>query len=132
MITAYCLTLFFLLKYTKIYYHVRRMLWLHCNQNAVFRIFLCPVPCVHPFIPTMRPRWNGHHLQATFSNAFPWMKIFVFWFILIQIWLNFGWIDNKPGLVWIMAWCRIGNKPLFELMLVEYSVAYIHHSAFMS
>ena len=30
-------------------------------------------------------------------------------------------IDNKPALVQVMAWCRIGNKPLPEPMLVQFT-----------
>ena len=42
--------------------------------------------------------------------------------ILIKISLKYvlkGSIDNNPALVQIMAWCRIGNKPLFEPMMVS-------------
>ena len=52
----------------------------------------------------------------TFSNAFAWMKKNR---ISIQISLKFvikGPIDNDPALVQIMAWRRIGGKPLSEPM----------------
>ena len=33
-------------------------------------------------------------------------------------------IDNNPTLVWAMAWRRIGDKPLSELMLTRFT--YVH------
>ena len=60
----------------------------------------------------------------TFSNAFSWMKMFEW--ILIRILLKFVPnmpklklpIGNKPALFQIMAWRRVGAKPLSELMMV--------------
>ena len=52
--------------------------------------------------------------QTTFSNAFSWMKI------LIEISLKFVPrvpINNIPALVQIMAWRRLGDKPLSEQMM---------------
>ena len=57
-------------------------------------------------------------LQTTFSNAFSWKKMCEFF---IKISLKFvpkGLIDNIPSLVQIMAWCRPGDKPLSEPMMV--------------
>ena len=49
--------------------------------------------------------------------------------ISIQISLKFvprGSIDNKPVLVQIMAWHRIGDKPLPESMLTQFpSICYL-------
>ena len=48
-------------------------------------------------------------------------------FILIQISLKFaptGLIDNKAALVQVMAWRRIGDKPLPEPMLIVFTDAY--------
>ena len=50
--------------------------------------------------------------------------------IPIQISLKFvprSPIDNKATLVQVMAWCRTGNKPLPELMLTQFSDAYMRH-----
>ena len=38
-----------------------------------------------------------------------------------------GPIDNKPALLQIMAWCRIGDKPLSETMLTQFTDAYMRH-----
>ena len=35
--------------------------------------------------------------------------------------------DNKPTLVQVMAWCRTGDKPLPELMLTQFTDAYMRH-----
>ena len=50
--------------------------------------------------------------------------------ILIQISLKFvprSPIDIKPALVQIMAWRRIGDKPLSEPMLTQFTDAYMRH-----
>ena len=55
--------------------------------------------------------------------------------ISIQISLKFvpkGPIDNIPALVQIMAWRRSGDKPLSELMLTQFTDAYMRHKGEMS
>ena len=50
--------------------------------------------------------------------------------ILIQISLKFirkGPINNVQALVEIMAWCRIGDKPISERMLIQFTDAYTLH-----
>ena len=36
-------------------------------------------------------------------------------------------VDNKPGLVQVMAWRRTGANPLPELMLTQFTDAYMRH-----
>ena len=36
-------------------------------------------------------------------------------------------IDNKPALVQVVAWRRTGDKPLPELMLTQFTHAYVRH-----
>ena len=51
-------------------------------------------------------------------------------YILIKISLKFipkGPIDNKAALVKVMAWCRIGDKPLPEPTLTQITDAYMRH-----
>ena len=70
-------------------------------------------------INTLRPKQNGCHLpdnifKCIFLNENVW--------ILIKISLEFvpkGPINNIPALVQIMAWCRPGDKPLSEPMMVD-------------
>ena len=55
--------------------------------------------------------------------------------ILIHISLKLvskGPIDNKSALVQVMAWRRIGDKPLSEPMLTEFIDAYTRHEGEMS
>ena len=55
--------------------------------------------------------------------------------ILIKISLKFvpkGQIDNNPPLVQIIAWCRMGDKPLFEPMLTRFTDAYMRHKGEIS
>ena len=70
-------------------------------------------------INTLRPRQNGHHFpddifKYIFFNENVW--------IAIKIPLKFvpnGQINNIPALVQIMAWCRPGDKPVSEPMMVR-------------
>ena len=70
-------------------------------------------------INTLRPRRNEQHFaddifKCIFFNEIVW--------ILIKISLKFvpkGPINNIPALVQIMAWCRSGDKPLSEPMMVS-------------
>ena len=55
--------------------------------------------------------------------------------ILIQISLKFvpmNPIDNKPALVQVMAWRRIGDKPLPEPVMAQFTDAYMRHYGEMS
>ena len=50
--------------------------------------------------------------------------------ILIRIPLKFvpmSPIDNKPALVQVKVWGRTGDKPLPELMLTQFTDAYMRH-----
>ena len=50
--------------------------------------------------------------------------------IPIQISLKFvpkSPIDNNPALVQVMAWRRIGDKPLHEPMMAQFTDAYMRH-----
>ena len=68
---------------------------------------------------TLRPKQNGRHfpddiLKWIFFNENAWISI--------EISLKFvpkGQINNIPALVQIMAWCRPGDKPLSEPMMVS-------------
>ena len=55
--------------------------------------------------------------------------------IQIHILLNFvprSPIDNNPALIQVMAWRRIGDKPLPELMMTQFTNAYMRHKREMS
>ena len=49
-----------------------------------------------------------------------------------QIWISLKvvpWnpVDNKPALVQVMAWCQTNDKSLPELMLTQFTDAYMRH-----
>ena len=68
---------------------------------------------------TLRPRQNGRlFVDDTFIRIFLIENVW----ISIKISLKFvpkGPINNIPALVQIMAWCRLGDKPLSETMLAS-------------
>ena len=70
-------------------------------------------------VNTLRPRQNGRRFaDDTFKRIFLNENVR----ILIKISLKFvpkGPINNIPALVQIMAWCRSGDKPLSEPMMVS-------------
>ena len=82
------------------------------------KYFVLPLP-IDTVINTLRPRQNGRHLpedifKCIFLNENVWT--------LHKISLKFvpkGRINNIPALVQIMAWCRPGDKPLSEPMMVN-------------
>ena len=74
----------------------------------------------HGGLNTLRPRQMDAISQTTFSNAFSWMKMFEF--RLKFHWSLFPWVQLtifQSAMVQIMAWCRPGDKPLSEPMMVS-------------
>ena len=67
--------------------------------------------------------------QATFSNAFSWMKMCA-WVLLKFV--PKGLIANNTALVQIMAWRRTGDEPLSESMMAKVGYAYMYHWVLMS
>ena len=88
-------------------------LWLPIrHHNAINNMIL------NKFI-TLRPRQNGRYFA---DNSFKCVSSNENVSISIKIPLNFvpkGPINNIPSLVQIMAWCRSGDKPLFEPMIAS-------------
>ena len=67
----------------------------------------------------LRPRRNRHHFA---DDIFKCIYLHENVWISIEISLKFvpkGPINNIPGLVQIMAWRRLGDKPLSEPMMVR-------------
>ena len=63
---------------------------------------------------TLRARQNGRHFP---DDIFKCIFLNENVLVLIKISLKFvhkGQINNIPALVYIMAWCRPGDKPLSE------------------
>ena len=97
-------------------------LWQICWQSLIYTVWLghCCVLCLLLLqINTMRPTQNGRHFpddifKCIFLNENVW--------IFVKISLKFvpkRPINNIPALVQMMAWCRPGNKPLSEPVLVS-------------
>ena len=96
-------------------------------------------PKSQPFCPGwddlahwVRSEQNGWHFEddifkCTFENET--------YCILIIFSLKFvpdGAVDNKSSFVQLMAWCRIGNKPLSEPMMTQLTNSLCLHFATMS
>ena len=70
-------------------------------------------------INSLRQRQDGRHFP---DDIFEWIFLNEIIWISIKISLKFvpsGPINNIPALVQIMAWRRLGDKPLSELMMVK-------------
>ena len=84
-------------------------------------------PLTANLVNSSPPGQNGRHFaddlfKSIFLNENVWISI--------KISLNFvskGPINNIQALVQIMAWRRIGDKPLSEPMLTRFSAAYMRH-----
>ena len=73
------------------------------------------------WVNTLRLRQNGRHFP---DNIFKCIFLNENWCISMKISLKFvpqGLVNNIPALVQIMAWCRSGDKPLSEPMMVSLS-----------
>ena len=103
----------------------RLIIWDTCRQPCVWQYLIMHdifiITRLSSFINLTH--WGRDKMdaisQTTPSSAFSWMKIFEFR-------IKFQWsfvpkcpINNKPALVQIMAWCRPGDKPLSEPMMVS-------------
>ena len=70
---------------------------------------------------------NGRYFA---DDIFRWVFVNEKCCILIKISLKTvpnGLINNNPALVKIMAWRRIGDKPLSESILTQFTDTYIRH-----
>ena len=68
---------------------------------------------------TLRPRQNGHHFADDISKCIFLNENVRIPTKISMMFVPKGPINNIPALVQIMAWCRPGNKPLSEPMMVS-------------
>ena len=97
-------------------HHMRVVLWL---GNILL--------CFNSSLP-------GQNVRHFVDDIFRWIFLNEKFCILIKISLKFvpdGPIDNNPALVQIMAWRGIGDKPLSEPMLTQFTDAYMPHQGEM-
>ena len=77
-------------------------------------------------------RQDGHHFP---DNIFICIFLNENLWISIKVWLTFvpkGPINNITAFVQIIAWCRPGDKPLFESVVALITDTYMCHLASMS
>ena len=99
-------------------------------MSANTLILLQKIPVVS--LNTLKPRQNGRHLA---DDILKWIVLNENVWTSIKISMKCvprGPIDNMLALVQIMAWCRAGDKPLSEPMLVYVADAYMRLSALKS
>ena len=92
------------------WFQAESVVWAKCSC-------LCATRARH--LNTLRPRQNGRHFadyifKCILLNENVWIPIKNLLKFVPQ-----GPINNIPTLVQIMAWCRSGDKPLSESMLVS-------------
>ena len=83
----------------------------------------------YTLIATQLTHWGRDKMAVIVADdIFKWIVLNKDDRILIQISLKFvprSPIDNKPVLVQIMAWRRIGDKPLPEQMIAQFNDTYM-------
>ena len=87
--------------------------------SAPSHTYTCQLLLCYPWVNTFRPRQNGRHFA---HDIFKCIFLNENASISIKISLKFvskGPINNIPAFVQIMAWCRPGDKPLSEPMMVN-------------
>ena len=93
----------------------------YVDRYSTSNVYVAPLNH-YQYIDTRRHEQYGLHLQPTFSNAFWWDILFLFWPQLLPISLKCVFNDsfaNQWALVKIMVWCQTGNRPLLTLMTTE-------------
>ena len=86
------------------------------------------VSCGHSKVSCLSPLWQkGRHFGRRY---FRWIFVNEKFCILVKISMKFVSKDqvNKPLLVHIMTWRRIGDKPLSQPMLTRFTDAYLRHT----
>ena len=73
-------------------------------------------------VKTLSLRQDGHYFQTTFWNTFSSMKTFEFWLKYQLMFVHRGLSDNKSALIWEMAWCQTGDRPLSEPMMTKFTM----------
>ena len=103
-------------------------------KNAFYGPTACLilVQLTHPPLTKWLP-FRRQYIQMHFRE---W-KVFLFWLNFTEVCsyilrVQVAILENNETFVQIMAWCRIGDKPLSELVLTRFSDAYMRHYGEMS
>ena len=65
--------------------------------------------------------------QMTFSIAFSWKKIDIFWYYTLLKLILWVPADIKLPLIWVMTWPQTGYKPLVKPLMIEISATHRNH-----
>ena len=84
----------------------------------------CAVCCI---FNSSHPGKYGRHFADDIFRCIFMNEKFCIMIKILRKFVSKGQIYNNPALVQKMAWCRIGNKPLSELMLTQFTDAYMQH-----
>ena len=77
---------------------------------------------INSYPPTKWPPFHRKHIHMHFVNEKLCILIKISWKFVPK-----GPIHNKPVLVQVMAWRQTGGKPLPEVMLTQFTDAYMRH-----
>ena len=96
-------------------------------SSCVWYMQKCTKPLLQLVFNSSPPGQNGRHFTDDICEYIFMNERFC---ILIRISLKFAHkdqIDNTAASVQVMAWGRIGDKPLPEPMLIQFTDAYMRH-----
>ena len=92
-----------------------------------FTDLICSV--FHHFLPVNSSPCgqNGHHFADNIFWHIFWNEKVISWIKISLKFVHKGPIDKSPSLIQIMAWRRIGDRPLSEPMLTRFIDTYMWH-----
>ena len=94
---------------------------------TLYKLSLLPNSLGQNQLNSSSPGQNGRHFA---DDIFKCNFVNEKFCISIRISLKFVHkdpISHNQAFVWVMAWCRTGDKPLPEPMLIQYIDAYMRH-----
>ena len=80
-------------------------------------------------VETLKLRQNVHHFadyifKCIFFNENIWILI-----TILQKFVAKDPIDNMPSVVWVIAWCWTGNKPISKPVMAQFNNTYMCYPA---
>ena len=80
------------------------------------------------WIKTLLSAWSQDNCRSSWASLLPVQASLSLFMIRISLkFVTRSPIDNKPALVQVTAWRRIGDKPLLESMWTRFTDAYMQH-----
>ena len=97
------------------------------NEDAFNRLCGICTATLQSEMNSFPPRQNErHYADDSFKRIFMNEKFCISIRISLKVVPN-GLINNKLALIQVMAWRRTGDKPLTELLLTQFTDAYMRH-----